>query len=95
MLQAHHSPKLSFHAFNICTFCDRVSKVRESQKHIVCDKIVFKPDAILLPVPVTENNFAFWLDQTHFFGSVIVMLNHTLKSSYSSIQLFTFYQFKC
>ena len=33
-LQAQHSEKLSFHAFNICIFLDRANKVEDSLKYI-------------------------------------------------------------
>ena len=57
-LQAKHSQKLPFGAFNICTFWGRISKVTDSQKQIYLNKNVLKPDQYF-PVQFGERDFAF------------------------------------
>ena len=59
--EAQDSSKLRLHAFDICTFQDRVSsKMTDYQKYALI-KSVFKPDQYF-SFPVTERNFAFsWI----------------------------------
>ena len=70
-LQAQHSQKLAFHAFNVCTLWERIRKVKDSQKHMCLDKKCTQ-----------TNTFQFHslkgtlhsLRLTHFFGSLIVYI---------------------